>query len=255
MKKFCEGIIIQKNKINDDLFELIIKVGEIVNQCVAGQFVSIYIDDKSKILPRPISISEINKENETISLVIQKVGNGTKILSNIEEDSKVSILLPLGNGYDFQDIKGTVYLIGGGVGIPPLVGAYSELKKLGFNKIKVILGFRNEPFLTNKFSNNDFEICSDTGNFGFKGNVVEKLLSMEKPDYIISCGPKLMLKGVVEYSIKNNINSQISMEERMACSVGVCLGCVINIKDGDKIVSKKVCVDGPVFRGEELIFE
>ncbi len=255
MKKFCEGIVVSKNKVGEGLFELIVKVDEVIEDCKCGQFVSIYVDDKSKILPRPISISEINKGNKTLTFVIQKVGKGTKLLSRLKPNKKVSMLLPLGNGYDLEDVKGTVYLIGGGVGIPPLVGAYQELKKRNTNKIKVILGYRDETFLTHKFLSDELEICTDSGSFGFHGNVVEKLKTMEKPDYIISCGPKPMLKGVVNYSKENSVKSQISMEERMACSIGVCVGCVIDtIQDGE-VIKKKVCVDGPVFRGEEIVFE
>lgn len=254
MKKYIEGIVISKKIINDSLFELKINVGDIIKECKAGQFASLYVNDKSKILPRPISISEIDFKNQVLTFVIQKVGEGTENLSTLKKDDKVSLLLPLGNGYNFDETSGLVYLIGGGVGIPPLVETYQILKNKGL-EVKVILGFRSETFLTEKFDSNDLYICTDDGSCGFKGNVVEQLKQLNKPNEIFTCGPKPMLKGIVDYALESGIKTQVSMEERMACSVGVCLGCVVKINVDDNIVTKKVCVDGPVFRGEEIVFE
>lgn len=254
MKKYIEGVVKGKNIINGNLFELKIYVGDMIDSCKAGQFASLYVNDKSKILPRPISISEIDIKNQTLTFVIQKVGGGTENLSNLTENDVVSLLLPLGNGYNLQNVSGLVYLIGGGVGIPPLVETYNILKNKGL-EVKVILGFRSETFLTDKFDDKDLYICTDDGSNGFRGNVVEKLKTLEKPSEIFTCGPKPMLVGIVDYAKDNGVKTQVSMEERMACSIGVCLGCIIKIQEENKVVTKKVCVDGPVFRGEEIIFE
>ncbi len=255
MKKRIYGKVISNTKVSSNLFELKVNVGEMVDYCQCGQFVSIYVNDSSKILPRPISISEIDKQNQILTFVIQVVGEGTIQLQNVNEDEQLAMLIPLGNGYNLEKAKGIVYLIGGGVGIPPLVGTYKNLKQKGID-VKVILGFRDETFLLDKFENEDLYICTDSGSAGFKGNVVQQLQQLDKPNIIYSCGPKPMLKGLAEYGKQNNVLTYISMEERMACSVGVCLGCVINILDenGEK-VSKKVCSDGPVFRGDEVVFE
>ncbi len=254
MKKFIEGTVFSKTKLSSNIVELKIYVGEMAECCKAGQFASIYVNDKSMILPRPISISEIDREKDILTFVIQVVGEGTKQLSKLEKNEVVSLLVALGNGYDFENTSGLVYLIGGGVGVPPLVQTYNELKLKGVD-VKVILGFRSETFLTNKFDEKDLIICTDDGKIGFKGNVVEKLKTLEKPSEIFSCGPKAMLRGVVDYAKENGVKTQISMEERMACSIGVCLGCVIKVRNGEDVVTKKVCVDGPVFRGEEIVFE
>ncbi len=254
MKKYIEGKVVSKTELSSNLVELKLYVGEIVAYCNAGQFASIYVNDKSKILPRPISISEVDREKDILTFVIQVVGEGTKQLANLEEHNVVSLLVALGNGYNFNEVDGLVYLIGGGVGIPPLVQAYNELKSKGL-EVKVILGYRSETFLTDKFEEKDLLICTDDGSTGFKGNVVELLKTIEVPTEIFSCGPRPMLKGVVDYAKQNGVKTQISMEERMACSVGVCLGCVIKVRKGEDEVTKKVCVDGPVFRGEEIVFE
>lgn len=256
MKKYVEGCVFSVTNLMNDLFELKINVGEIAKECVAGQFASIYTGDKSKILPRPISVSEIDNNTNILTFVIQKVGEGTIELSKLNIGDKVYMLLPLGNGYDLDEAnkKDTIYLIGGGVGIPPLVQAYKNLKSKN-KKVKVILGFRDELFLTNKFEETDLYICTESGSNGFKGNVVDFLKTIEKPNLILSCGPKPMLKAIQNYANEHNIETQLSMEERMACSVGVCLGCVINIMREGKKVSKKICVDGPVFNGKEICFE
>ncbi len=254
MKKYIEGIVVENTELSSNLTELKIYVGEMAQYCKAGQFASIYVNDKSKILPRPISISEIDKDKDILTFVIQVVGDGTKQLKNLEKNNLVSLLVALGNGYNLEESSGLVYLIGGGVGIPPLVETYKVLKSKGL-EVKVILGFRSETFLTNKFDESDLIICTDDGSTGFKGNVVEKLKTVEKPTEIFSCGPRPMLKGIVDYAKENGVKTQISMEERMACSVGVCLGCVIKVNKENEVVTKKVCVDGPVFRGEEIIFE
>ncbi len=254
MKKYIEGVVVSNTEVGSKLIELKIYVGEMASYCKPGQFASIYVNDKSKILPRPISISEIDIEKDILTFVIQIVGDGTKQLADLRKSEVVSLLVALGNGYNFKNTSGLVYLIGGGVGIPPLVQTYNDLKSKGL-EVKVILGFRSETFLTNKFEEKDLLICTDDGSLGFKGNVVEKLKTLETPTEIFSCGPKLMLKGVVDYAKEYGVKTQISMEERMACSVGVCLGCVIKVRKNDEEVTKKVCVDGPVFRGEEIIFE
>ncbi len=254
MKKYIEGSVTSNITLGTNLIELKINVGEIADYCKAGQFASLYVNDQSKILPRPISISEIDKEKGVLTFVIQIVGEGTKQLATLKIDDKISLLLPLGNGYNFEETSGLVYLIGGGVGIPPLVQTYKDLKSKGL-EVKVILGFRSETFLTNKFEEKDLYICTDDGSRGFKGNVVEQLRTLEVPTEIFSCGPKPMLRGVVEFAKEKGVKTQISMEERMACSVGVCLGCIIKVRENGKEVTKKVCVEGPVFKGEEIIFE
>ncbi len=253
MNKFVTGYVHSNNKLCSNLFELKIEVCDIIKNYKVGQFASIYLGDKSKILPRPISISEFDENKGIVTFIIQIVGEGTKELSKLNKEDKVSMLMPLGTGYNLN-VDGTVYLIGGGVGIPPLVQTYKELKNKKQN-VKVILGFRDESFLIDKFDDEDLYICTESGKYGFKGNVVDFLKTINIPNNILCCGPYGMLKALAKYGKENNINTQISMEEHMACSVGVCLGCVINVMENSRKVSKKVCVDGPVFNGGVICFE
>ncbi len=257
MKKFIESKVLSINKINDIIFEFECEVGDIVSQCKNGQFCSIYVNSNANILPRPISISEIDIHKKAVKFVVAIVGEGTKLLSNIKVGEKVTMIAPIGNGFNINENKKNVYLIGGGVGIPPLVELYKNLKSKSPFNIKVILGFKGDNiFLTNKFDKEDLVICTEDGTVGFKGNVVQYLEENEDiADIIYSCGPTPMLKNIVSYANKKGITTQISMEERMACSVGACLGCVIKVKSNKDYEYKKVCVDGPVFDGKEVIFE
>ncbi len=257
MKKFVESEILAIKKLNETIFEFEAKVGDIVLQCKSGQFCSIYVNSNSNILPRPISISKINIEKQSLTFVVAIVGEGTKLMSNLKIGDIVSMIVPIGNGFNIIENKKNVYLIGGGVGIPPLVQLYKDMKGKNSFNIKVVLGFRDKnTFLINEFEKEDLIICTDDGSNGFKGNVVQYLESENiDADYIYSCGPNPMLKGLVSFSSNKNIDIQISMEERMACSVGACLGCVIKTKSENDFEYKKVCVEGPVFDGKEVIFE
>ena len=149
---------------------------------------------------------------------------------------------------------GTALLVGGGIGVPPLL---ETAKRLDCKSKIAVLGFRSNPFLVNEFARvcDRVYVTTDDGSEGFKGNVVQ-LMEKENltADMIYSCGPKIMLKFLSEYAMKNNIPCQVSMEERMACGIGACVGCVVEIKEGDGTTYKKVCKDGPVFDCKEVVW-
>lgn len=257
MKKFVIGDILTNNKLAPNVFSLEIFTGDIAKEISPGQFCSVYLDSEKYTLPRPISISETDKIKNTITLVFLVVGDGTKILSLLKVNDKIKLLLPLGNGYEIDKDKKRVALVGGGIGIPPLVELYKTLKETKNDiEVDVYLGFKDETFLTDKFDTKDLYISTDTGKFGFKGNVIELLKDTNKTyDIIYSCGPSIMLKSLKTFSKKNKIECFLSLEERMACSFGVCVGCVVKIKSGDGFTYKKVCTDGPVFNSLEVEFD
>ncbi|OON99461.1 MAG: oxidoreductase [Epulopiscium sp. Nele67-Bin004] len=235
------GIIQNNEQIANDIFSMTIYQPEVAQMAEIGQFVNIYTRDKSTLLPRPISISEINET--TITIVYAVVGQGTAEFATYNEGEKIEISTPQGNGFQVQDVKTSV-LVGGGVGVPPLVELAKQIKG---NKI-VVLGFRDEPFLVDKFEQlgATVYVATDSGKHGFKGNVLE-LIKKEGivGDYYYSCGPKPMLRALAS-EFKDNL--QVSMEERMGCGYGACVGCVCKTKDG----LKKVCTDGPVFNGGDV---
>jgi len=219
-----------------------------------GQFVNVYTKNDSKLLPRPISICEANDEG--IRLVFRVVGYGTGEFSEYKEGDTVSIVGPVGNGYDVENSKeeDTYILIGGGIGIPPML----ELSKRLKGKKIVVLGYRDELFLNEEFEKYaDVYIATEDGSAGTKGNVIDAIKAENiTGNMVFSCGPMPMLRGVKAFSEENGIDAFISLEERMACGVGACLGCVTKTKNKDhhsKVNNARICVDGPVFDAKEVM--
>lgn len=249
-KKVVEGKIIGHEQIAPMIFRMVIEAAEVAQTAHCGQFVNLYPRSKSTLLPRPISISEIGET--TLTLVYGVVGEGTKEFSNYQIGESIRLSTALGNGYTVQDAKCSV-LVGGGIGVPPLIQLAKEIKG---EKIAV-LGFREDPILVESLEELGVKVyvATDSGKVDFKGNVIDLIKAKGiKGDYFYSCGPKVMLKALAQYCESQNVPVQVSLEERMGCGYGVCVGCVCKIKaDNEKgYVQKKVCKDGPVFLGSEV---
>ncbi len=252
MKIVEDTVILKNTPINDNIFDMIIKAPAAAQYSAAGQFIEIYTGNGVNLLPRPISICEIDKDNGTLRLVYQVVGKGTEIFSKKKKGDILRIIAPLGNGYGIKTVKKSIF-VGGGIGVPPLLEA---VKQAEGEKI-VILGFRSGTVLKEDFEKTGAKvlIATDDGSVGFKGNVVELMKSENIiGDVIYSCGPKIMLKFLAEYAEEKGIECFVSMEERMACGIGACVGCAVKIKNGDSFVNKKVCKDGPVFNSKEVLW-
>ena len=251
-KKQVMAEIIRHTSLSDGIFDMTLKAEEIAKEAKAGQFISVYLNNKSKILPRPISICGIDKEAGTLRIVYRTVGDGTKELSDYKEGEMVKILGPLGNGFTQKDKK--AILIGGGIGIPPML---ELMKQLDCDKTAV-LGYRDsDMFLKDEFEAvGDVVISTEDGSFGTKGNVIDAIKEQGVEGSIIyACGPTPMLRGIKAYAEEMGIEAQISMEERMACGIGACLACVCKSKDVDShspVHTKRVCKDGPVFDAREV---
>lgn len=219
---------------------------------VPGQFISLYCQDGSRLLPRPISICEIDKEKRSLRIVYRVAGRGTAEFSELAAGDTVAVLGPLGNG--FSKKKGKSILIGGGIGIPPML----ELAKSLEGEVQVVLGYRDgNLFLKEAFEPYaDVYVSTEDGSAGTKGNVIDAILAADlKADVIYACGPVPMLRGVKAFAAQRGIPAQISMEERMACGIGACLACVCQSKEKDahsNVNNKRVCKDGPVFDAQEI---
>lgn len=223
-----------------------------------GQFAGIYVNDASMLLMRPISVCDADKEKGIITFVFRVNGAGTAKLAAVKAGESLDILGILGNGYpvDVPDGKRTV-ILGGGIGIPPLLYLSKKLKA----GADVFLGYRNaDVFLSDEFGavkGIETHIATDDGSRGFHGNALEAFLeSGIKADIIYACGPLPMLKGVREYALKNGAEAYISLEERMGCGVGACLGCVTKTAETDPhslVSNARVCREGPVFIAEAVI--
>ena len=256
-KVFEYAKVIDQFQLSEGIFDLRLRTNA-AQSAVPGQFLNLYPKDETKRLPRPISICEIDKENGILRLVyrVTKEGSGTEEFSGYRTGDEVKILGPLGNGFpveEFRDKK--VVLMGGGIGIPPMLSIAKELK----GKYTAILGYRDaNTFLTDDFIdlNTKLVLTSDDGSLGIKGNVIDGMKQADlSADVIFACGPTPMLRGIKAFAEERKITCYISLEERMACGVGACLGCVCKSKEIDehsKVNNKRVCKDGPVFLAEEV---
>ncbi len=252
------GNVIFTDKLADGIYSMTIET-EIALSAKPGQFVSLYTKDESKLLPRPISICQINAKDMTIRVVYRAVGAGTTEFSTYKAGDKITLMGPLGNGYPIDDINpaSTVILVGGGVGVPPMVACAEELRRR-YIKTIAVMGYRSDDtFLQEELSiANESYIATDDGSLGTKGTVVDAIkLNHIKGDVILACGPKPMLSAVKTHAKYTDALCYVSLEERMACGVGACLGCVCEstgIDDHSGVNNKRVCKDGPVFLADEV---
>ena len=245
--------VIRQDEIAYEIYSLLISAKEIADIAKPGQFVNLYSADKSRLLPRPISICEIDKTAGTLRLVYRVVGDGTKEFSTLTSDHTIEVMGPLGNGFTLEGKKAII--IGGGIGIPPML----ELSKQLDCEKSIVLGFRDEEFLSEEFAPyGTVYKSSDAGNIGVKGTVMDAIKEYGiTGDVIYACGPIPMLRAISDYALANGITAQISMEEKMACGIGACLACVCKSKDVDehsKVHNKRVCKEGPVFYAVEVEF-
>lgn len=245
----CE--LVYKAQLTSTVYDFRLKNKTLAKITKPGQFAQVAVFGKT--LRRPISVCDV--DNDVIRLVFEVRGEGTKILSDTKTGEKINIIAPLGNGFEINPQKKTVF-VGGGIGVPPLL--YSA-KQCGKNA-SVIIGFRNKDavILADDFRKTGCEpvITTDDGSFGINGFVTQPLSQMIKDvDLICACGPTPMLKNIAKIAKENNVECQVSLEQRMACGVGACLGCAVAIKRSDGSEEyKHVCKDGPVFNAEEVVW-
>ncbi|WP_317346986.1 dihydroorotate dehydrogenase electron transfer subunit [Blautia argi] len=249
------GRIISQEKIAAEIYSMWIEAAEIAEQTRPGQFISVYCKDNSRILPRPISVCEIDKEKGALRIVYRIAGKGTDEFSHMQAGDTVDIMGPLGNGFPMEEAKGKrVFLMGGGIGIPPMVQTAKEAEA----EITVIAGYRNsEIFLKEELEKaGKLVVATEDGSVGTKGNVMDAIRENNlEADVIFACGPTPMLRAIKNYAEEKNILCYISMEEKMACGIGACLACVCKSKEKDShshVHNKRVCKDGPVFLSTEV---
>lgn len=252
--------IAKSEKLNEDTYLLTVESGRIAKKTRPGQFVHIRCGSGTEAyLRRPISICSVDREKGTFDVAIQIRGKGTEILSRLKEGDDIDILGPLGQGFSLYPKHKKIIAVGGGIGIFPLL---QLLKDHPAQNKKAILGFRTRSLviLENEFrqSCDELLIATDDGSYGEKGFVTEVLkkeIEKELPDMVFFCGPTVMMKAGVELLKKYDIPSEVSMEQRMGCGIGACLVCVCKIKKSDDWEYTQVCKRGPVFGGDEVIFD
>lgn len=250
--KFDEIAIVEsQTELIPGVFDMWIKTCNIAEKAVPGQFVSVYTKDASKLLPRPISICEV--DGQRLRIVYRVVGGGTTEFSKYQVGDSIHILGPIGNGFPLQDGKNAI-LIGGGIGIPPML----ELSKRLNGNNTIVLGYRNKDTFLDKDLKiyGDIVIATDDGSLGTHGTVIDAIKENNiKADVIYACGPTPMLRAIKQYALENNIEAWLSLEEKMACGVGACLACVCKtteIDEHSQVHNKRICKDGPVFNATEV---
>ena len=253
MKKKITATVLSQKEIAPRIFDMWIAT-DLAEQAKAGQFIGVYPKDRSTLLPRPISICQVSDKKDALRIVYRIAGQGTAEFSSYTEGDSVEILGTLGNGFPTEAAEGKkVFLMGGGIGVPPML---ETMKQLHAQKMAV-LGYRDELFLDKEFAKNgDVYIATEDGSAGTKGNVMDAIRENAlEADVIFACGPKPMLRAIKAYALEKGIPCWISMEERMACGIGACLGCVCQSTEVDshsQVHNKRVCKDGPVFLSTEV---
>ena len=261
MPKQVLAKLVEKEEIIKGIYKFSVKASEIVEDSKPGNFIEIRVTDQVEpFLRRPISIYNLDRKNGILEFIFQVKGKGTELLSRKEVGDKIDIIGPLGYGTFKTDKFNKLAVIGGGIGIFPLYELSKEAKA-DKKEVHCYLGFRNKDFV---MLEKEFEevtdrlvVTTDDGSYKNKGFAIDYLIEdMKKEQYdcIYACGPLPMLKAVQKYANENNIECQISLEEKMGCGLGVCLGCAVKTAKSPKDAPEyfHVCKGGPVFNARDV---
>ncbi|MGL4688173.1 MAG: dihydroorotate dehydrogenase electron transfer subunit [Fusobacteriaceae bacterium] len=252
---FLENCLIMDNSsLGSDNYLLKIKSEKCIENSKPGQFFMLKCKNEITILRRPISLHYVNKKEKILEFYFETKGKGTREFSKLKKDDFIEIQGPLGQGFSTDLKNENILVIGGGMGIAPMK---FTIETLAFNNnITFIAGARSKEYIkildNFDLSNISTHIATDDGSYGTHGNVVQvlkSLLLMGKYDKILTCGPHKMMEAIYNVAKSENIKIEVSLEERMACGIKACVGCSIKTKNG----MKKVCADGPVFSGYDVM--
>lgn len=261
MSELLLAELVKKEQLKPDIFKFSVKAPSIVKNSKPGNFIEIRVSDQTEpFLRRPISIYNLDRENGILEFIFQVKGKGTEILAKREIGSQIDIIGPLGYGTFKYENYENIAIIGGGIGVFPLYELAKSAKRDN-KSVNTYLGFRSKDFVVledefKKVSNN-IVLTTDDGTYAEKGfaiNYLQKDIEAGKIDSIYACGPLPMLKAVQKLAIEKNIPCQISLEERMGCGLGVCLGCAVKTAKSTKEAPEywHVCKAGPVFNAKDV---
>ena len=248
-----KALITAQKKIADGIYDMTVRMPQAADLAKPGQFAALYCRDGKRLLPRPISICEIDRKEGTLRFVYRIAGAGTEEFSGLAAGDFITVMGPLGNGFPL--LPGRAILIGGGIGIPPMLSLAEHLD----GEKTVVLGYRDLTFLKEEFEPHaKVLVATEDGSSGTRGTVLDAIREQDvQGDVIYACGPMPMLKAVAEYAKEKEIPAYISLEERMACGIGACLGCICRTKSKNEhtnVNNSRICKDGPVFDAGEVDF-
>ena len=253
MKQIIDFRVAANKALNREHFVLELESDKVLPEISAGQFVEVRVDGSvNTMLRRPISVHDVDYENNILSLFIKRVGDGTKRLSELKTGDNLNIILPLGHGFTIPD-SSRVLLVGGGCGVAPMLYLARKMAEKGLRP-KILLGGKTQTDISEIASYQEFgevAITTEDGSEGVKGFVDEHpWMKQNNPDYkfLYACGPEPMMKTVDNFGKKHGIDTEISLEHTMACGFGACLTCVVDTTGGYQLT----CQDGPVFNTKEL---
>lgn len=245
--------VLSCERMAQELVRIVLHAPEIAAQAKAGQFIHMLVPDSAHVLRRPISLMAFDAQAGTLTLAIQPKGAGTQMICACKPEESIRVLGPLGTGFDAGDAA-CVYFVGGGVGVAPIYGAMDAFATaesrafFGFRTAAHAYGMTQAPCAVTA--------VSDDGSLGERALVtkpLEQAILEKRPDLVMACGPAPMLAAVQALCEKYALPCQISLEERMGCGIGACLGCNVKIKTADGgWCYKRVCKDGPVFDAKEV---
>lgn len=255
MKKTVQNLqVISNRRLNKDHALLELKSDVILEGIVPGQFANILIDKtKNVFLRRPFSIYQVDYKCNTIFILVKNIGEGTKCLSNCRPGEILSVIFPLGRGFSMPEKKSKVLLVGGGVGIAPLL-LLANILHDDHHLVEILIGARSTDDLVelNEYARfGTVHTTTEDGTHGTKGFVTNHALfghDLITFDRIFTCGPESMMKAVARLARLNHVACEVSLENTMACGYGVCLCCVTETTKGHRCV----CTDGPVFDIKQL---
>ncbi len=251
-----DALVVSQRQTGTNIYTLTIACREIATEAKPGQFVHLRCSSGlDPLLRRPFSIYQVERKEGLVSFCYQVVGKGTKLLSRVKEGTFLDVMGPLGHGFETELCGKRVGLIGGGLGIAPLIFLGQELAKN--NEVQGFWGGRSKVMMPQLAVTSDFPyfLATEDGSAGHRGLVtelVEQWLQQETPDQLYACGPRPMLAAVAQLARSKEIPLQVSLESVMACGVGACLGCICEKAGADEEKRLKVCQDGPVFWAEEV---